>query len=188
MAIPMRTSDRRWDVLSPRRLMGPLDVGVRQLDGPGEQVRLQLEVPTVLLATQDDQRRPVVPSVDDGPRVAETRRRVEADQGRRAAALGEAVRHPHDNALVKAEHIAEVVGESLEKPELGGTRVAEHGCEPEGAEHPVRRFPDCDTHGSPGGGAAKAWICRRRMANHSSRCRSGASKSTPSRREILSRR
>jgi hypothetical protein len=110
---------------------GPLHVRLREFDQPPVQQRFEGEMPPVLLPGGDDQRRAPVIGVDHGSHgVAEAGGGVQVDQGRVPRCLGVAVRHRERDALLQAKHVCKVLGEVLQKRQLGGTRVAEHRRHP----------------------------------------------------------
>ena len=120
---------RRRHVLRARRLVAPLHERPRQDDriGVGEQ-GLHRHHRAHLLTGRDHERRLVLVRVEDrAHRVAHAGRGVQVDQRRPPRGLGIAVRHPHHDRLLEAEHVAKVVRETGQERKLGGAGVAEHG-------------------------------------------------------------
>ncbi len=124
-----RLAQGPWHVLGAGRLGAPLDQGLGQLRCIDVgQHRLDADHRAHLLAGGDHQRAVGVPGIGQGAHaIAGAGRGVQVDEGRLAAGQGEAVGHAHHRAFMQAEDVAEVFGEALEKGQLVGTRVAEHG-------------------------------------------------------------
>jgi hypothetical protein len=91
------------------------------------QQRLQRHQGARLLARGDHERRLVgLRGEDRAHRVADARRGVEVHERGPPARLRVAVGHADRDALVQAEHVAEVLRELLEERQLGRAGVAEH--------------------------------------------------------------
>ena len=141
------------------------------LQAPGEEGLLS-EVPAVLLADHDHQRRAVDARRGQGrDGVAQPRRGVQQGEGRLAAPDGEARGHAHDRALVQRQHEAQVVGEAGEEGDLGRAGIGEDRRQPEpaqdvegGVAHGRRRRPPVarrrDVRCGP-----RALACHRRHSN-----------------------
>jgi hypothetical protein len=100
-----------------------------------------------LLSDHDDQRRPAVTGVGDRvDGVAETGRGVQVDERRLAAGDRVTGGHPHDGALVQAEHELDVGREVSEEVDLGGARIAEDPGQSVPAHHVKRGIPDGSRH------------------------------------------
>ena len=136
MAWWMARASAAGHVLGARRLVAPLDVGLRSDGGVAVgQVGLDRDLRTDLLAGGDDQRRLVGLGVEDpAHRVADARGGVEVDVGGTAAGLREPVGHPHHHQLLQAEDVGEVVGEVGQHRQLGRAGIAEDRRHPVGAE------------------------------------------------------
>ncbi len=128
--------ERMRHVLRTWRLVAPLHQWVRH---PGRvavgEVRLEGHQRPGLLAGRHEQGRMVRLGVEDGAHpVSDPRCRMEVDVGRGPAGLCEPVRHADGHCLLKAEHIAEVVGQLGKHRQLGRARVAEDRRHPALAE------------------------------------------------------
>ena len=138
--------DRPGYILGAHRLVDPDRVVAGEpVQPPGEE-GLEREVPTILLADEHDDRRPIHPSGRERcDRVPETGRRVQDGERRLPSADREAGRHADDGALVQPEHEAKVGREIREERHLGRPRIREHRCQAESAKDVERRIP----HRSP---------------------------------------
>jgi hypothetical protein len=149
--------DRTRDVLRAHRLVGPDGVLAREPAESARQERLECQVPPVLLADENDERR----AVDAGggeraDRVAQARGRVEQRECRLVACDRPSGRQPDHGALVQGEHEAKVVGKAGEERHLGRAGIAEDRRQAVPAEDVEGRVAD-------GAGAHRASIpeCRR---------------------------
>ena len=135
--------DRGRDVLG---LGGRLDghgIRPREAVEPAGEEGLEGEVPAVLLADDDDQRRPVhARGREPADRRAEPCGRVQQDERRLVPADRVAARHPDDRALVQAEHEADVLRQAGEERDLRRPRVREHRRQAAPAEEVERRVAD----------------------------------------------
>ena len=110
-------------VLGAHGLVDPDRVVAREAVQPAGEERLGREMTPILLADDDDERRPVdARRRERADGVAEPGRRVQDRERRLAAADRPACRHADDRALVQPEHEAEVVGRSVRKRDLGRPR------------------------------------------------------------------
>jgi hypothetical protein len=140
--------DRSGHVLRGGRGLDRDRVLARQAVQPAGEERLVGEVAPVLLADDDDERRPVHPSgrepADTG---AEPGRRVQQGECGLVSADRVPARHSHNGALVQAEHEAEVLRQPREERHLGGAGVREHRRQPASAEEVEGRVADEPGHG-----------------------------------------
>src|SRR4029453_89019 len=96
-----------------------------------------------LLACGDDERRAIpVRGEDVAHRMPHTYGGMEIDECRVTSRLRIAVRHPHDDRLLQAEDVAEVLREVPEQRQLGRAWVAEDRRDPEGAQQVEDNGPD----------------------------------------------
>ena len=139
-----RPGQRAGDILGPRRLVAPLDIGLGPDDGVAVgQVGLDRDLGPDLLAGGDHQRRLVGLRVEDGADgVADPGGGVEVDMRGATAGLRVAVGHAHHDELLQAEHVGEVLREVGEHRQLGRAGVAEDRGHPVRPEQIERRFAD----------------------------------------------
>ena len=132
--------DRAGEVLRPDRLLDRDGIRSREpFEAAGEE-RLVGEVATVLLADEDDERRPVDARRRQGADgIAETGGRVEEDEGRLVATERPAGRDPHHRPFVQPQDELEVGRKVDEQRHLGGAGVREHPSEPARAKDLDRR-------------------------------------------------
>jgi hypothetical protein len=146
--------ERLRHVLRPVRLIGPLHPRLRHRGGLAvAQVRLPDHQLPVLLARGDDQGGVSVIGRDQVPHaVSHPRRGVQVDQGRAPGDLSEGVGHRNGGGLLQGQHVAEIVGEFLQKGLLGRTWITEDGRQSEGSQQIVG-------HASDGGVLGHAFYC-----------------------------
>ena len=148
--------DRGRHVVRGGRGLDRHGVRARQPVQPPGQERLVGEVPPVLLADDDDQRRAVDTRGREAAHArAEPRRRVQQDERRLAPGDRVAARHPDHGALVQAEDEAQVVGQAGQERDLGRARIGEHRRQPAAAEEVEGRVADEPGH----------WPCIPRVVN-----------------------
>ena len=140
----VRAVDRPRNILRPDGLVDPDRVVAGEAAQASCQEGLEDEVPPVLLADDDHERRPVDACRGDAAdRVAEAGGRVDEHERGLAAPDRVAGRHPEHRALVQPEHEPEVVGQAGEERHLRGAGVREEGRQPASAEDVERRIADC---------------------------------------------
>ena len=139
----MGAGDRAGHAPGVDRLVDPHRVLARQpLELSGEE-RLRREVATVLLADEDDERRPIdARGGQCADRVAETGGRVQDHERRLAASERPAGGHAHHRALVEPEHEAEVIRQVGEQRDLRRPGIGEERREAVLAEHVERGVTD----------------------------------------------
>ena len=130
------SSDRRWNVRRARGFAAPFHIGFRQLRCLfGMEKGLERKYGARLLASGDHERRLILVGGEDAAeRVADADGGVQIDQSGLAAGLREAVGHGDHDRFLQAEHVAEVLWKVAEHGQLGRTRVAEDGRNPEFAQ------------------------------------------------------
>ena len=133
--------DGRGNVFGAERLVGPLYVGLHDLDGAADEERLGENLAAVLLAGGDDERSLAEMRVDErGKAVAGAGDRVEIHEGGFVAREGVAEGHAGGDAFVQAEDVLEAGRHVLEERQLARTGIAEDGGHPKIAEHFVGGF------------------------------------------------
>ncbi len=139
--------DRGRNVLGLRGLLDGHRVVAPEPGEPACEERFEREVAAVLLADDDDERRPVHPRRGEpADRRPEPGRRVQQHQGRLAAADRIPAGHTDDGALVEAEHEAEIVRQTRQERHLRRARVREHRRQPPPPEDVERGVADGPGH------------------------------------------
>ena len=143
LCLVVRALDRTRHITCTDRQVDPDRVVAREpLQAPGEEW-LEDEVPPVLLADDDHDRRTVhARRCDRTDGVPEPRRRVQNRERRRAAADRVARRHRDDRSLVQSEHKLEFTRKIGEERDLGRAGVREQLGEPTPTEDVERGVPD----------------------------------------------
>ena len=120
-----RPADRAGDVLRTNGLLDPDRILAAEPAELAGEEWLEGEVAAILLADEDDERRPVdARGGERAHRIAQARGGVE--EGEAGSSPDRPTRREaHDRALVQAEHEAQVLREVGEERHLGGAGVAE---------------------------------------------------------------
>ena len=144
LGLVVGAGDRARHVLGAGRHVPPdrILAGEPLERSPGQE-RLERDLAAVLLPDDDHERRAAVAGVGDRvDRVAQPGGRVQVDE--RGLAAGERVagRHPHDRALVEAEHEPDVGRQVGQERDLGRARVAEDRRHPVAAHDLERGIAD----------------------------------------------
>ncbi len=122
-----RMLERARDVLGPNGLIDEDGIVAGETGEPPREKRLEREVPAVLLADHDDDRRAVDPRGRERPdRVPEPGRRVQHGQRGLPAPDRPARRETDHRPLVERQHEAEVVRQPGEEGNLRRAGVREH--------------------------------------------------------------
>src|ERR687898_881348 len=126
LGLVRRPADRAGDVLRTNGLLDPDQILAAEPAELAGEEWLEGEVAAILLAGEDDERRPVdARSGERAHRIAQARGRVEEGEGRISPPDRPTRREAHDRALVQAEHKAQVLREVGQERHLGGAGVAE---------------------------------------------------------------
>jgi hypothetical protein len=122
-----RPADRAGDVLRANGLLDPDRILAAEPAELAGEEWLEGEVAAILLADEDDERRPVdTRGGERAHRIAQARGGVEEGDCRSSTPDRPTRREPHDRALVEAEHEAQVLREVGQERHLGGAGVAEN--------------------------------------------------------------
>ena len=122
-------SQRRADIVAAAKLLGPFGHRLSKRDQVAGEPRLGHQMPGVLLAGGDDERRLARLGGDQhAHRVAEAAHRMQVDEGGAAGGERPAVGHADRGRLLKAEDISDVrrVDQRVHERHLGRAGIAEH--------------------------------------------------------------
>src|SRR5581483_11017210 len=143
-----RAGERARHVLCAGGLLDGDRVLAREALEPAGEERLVLEMSAVLLADEDDERRPVDPRRRERRHArAETRGRVQEDERRLPAPDRVARGERDDRVLVESEHEPQVVGQIGEERDLRRPGVREDRRQVVAAQRVERRVANRTDHG-----------------------------------------